>query len=445
MLDCVIVGAGLAGLAASRELVRRGKSVLILEARDRIGGRVESLKVAGQLIETGGQWVSPGHEVMHELISEAGLALVEPAAGDLAVLTQGRVVRSASMPATASLTPFEIADLGQGVLRFRRLASRVTSDEDWRQANASWLAQPISHWAGANLRLPAAQKHFTAMITAGGRESPDSVSLADALAASAQGIDLESFFTATGGLKQQRVAGGMHRVVAHLSTPVRNRIRLNCTVTEITQNRGGVVITLADGAQVRAAQVLLTLPPWLVSEIGFTPGLPRWRAEVTERTSPGGIVKAFVIYDNPWWQADGFSGQSSADSGAVRVTFDCSDDGPGVIMGFFEEDEARYLAGKSAGQREEAFISSLEVIFGPKARLPHRYVERDWAAAEFSKGSHGAHFAPGIWTAAGQQLSESVGRVYFAGSEYAARFNGYLEGALRSGRETARKIALASR
>lgn len=442
MFDCVVVGAGLCGLTASQELVRRGKSVVILEARDRIGGRVESIHIDGQVIETGGQWVSPGHEAMHELIAEAGLGLVKPTDGDLMVLTQGRTMRSPAVAGSDQpLTPFEIADLGQGVLRLRRLAARSAVDTAWARSNATWLTQPISRWINANLRLPAAKHHLTEMVTSGQTASADELTLNDALQASVRGMDLESLFTATGGLKQRRVTGGLHTLIDTMAEPLADRIRLSSPVVAIAQDDEGVSVTLADSSTVRASRVLLTLPPWLVTELTVTPDLPSWRAEVTGRTSPGNIIKAFVIYDEPWWRAEGLSGQSSADDGAVRVTFDCSDGGPGILMGFFEGSEASTVADQTPAEREEAFVASLSRIFGPKAKLPHRYIDRNWAAEEYSRGSHGAHFSPGIWTANGHLLAEPVGRIYFAGAEYAAKFNGYLEGAVRSGREAARAIA----
>lgn len=91
--------------------------------------------------------------------------------------------------------------------------------------------------------------------------------------------------------------------------------------------------------------------------------------------------------------------------------------------------------------RQRAFTDSVVQAFGPVASEPVEYMERDWAAEPFTGGCHGAHFAPGIWTATGPQLAATDGVLHFAGAEYSAKFNGYMEGAVRSGRDAAAQVA----
>ena len=116
MLDCVVIGAGLAGLSAAARLVEGGRDVVVVEARERVGGRVENVIVEGATLEMGGQWISGAHEVMRALVGEFGLELVDPAEGNIVVRTAGN---SRQVPTNSeleeNLSPFELADLGQRV------------------------------------------------------------------------------------------------------------------------------------------------------------------------------------------------------------------------------------------------------------------------------------------------------------------------------------------
>lgn len=442
MFDCVVVGGGFAGLSAAAELVAGGKDVIVLEARDRIGGRVHSYWADGQIIEVGGQWISPGNEQMHALVSESGLELVGPQEGSLLIRSQGAVFRSQSATDRAhALSPFEMADLGQGVLRFRRLADRAASDTTWATANAAWLGQPLSRWVKTNLRTPAAQQDFNEVLASISETSGD-ISLGQALQTSINGTDLEGLFAVSGGLKLRRVVGGMHQLADHLAGQVgTDRIRFNTVVTGIDLGPTGVSVRTSDEQTIEARTVLVTLPPWLALQLDYNPPLAAWRHEAGQRTSPGGAIKAFVVYPTPWWRETGLSGQMSADEGSVRVTFDITEpDGPGVLLGFFEGAEAAAMSKVSRSIRERAFIDSLAAVFGEVARQPHVYIDYDWVTDPYALGCHTPHFSPGIWSVSGQLLAEAAGPVHFAGAEYASKYNGYLEGALRSGRDEAKTI-----
>lgn len=442
VLDCVVVGAGFAGLTAAVDLAARGKDILVLEARDRVGGRVYTTDHAGMKIELGGQWVSPGNDSMHELIEAADVDLVGPQEGALLIRSQGGVYRSIPAPDRShALTPFEMADLGQGVLRFKRLAERVNSDLTWAAANVAWLGQPLSRWVKANLRTPAAQQDFAAMLASVSGKAGGDISLGQALSISVNGTDLESLFTVSGGLKLRRVVGGMHKLAEFLAARLGGRVKLGEVVTAIEHDPDGVNIHTESGESYRARRVLVTLPPWLALRLDYNPPLPAWREDVLQRGTAGHVIKAVAIYPTAWWRSMGLSGQMSADEGAVRVTFDISDpDGPGVLTGFFEGAEAAAMSKRGTAAREQAFMDSLSAVFGDVVRQPHEYLDYDWASDKYTRGCHTPHFAPGVWSVNGQLLAEAAGAIHFAGAEYVGKNNGYLEGAVRSGRDEAKAI-----
>ncbi|HHT12337.1 MAG TPA: NAD(P)-binding protein [Propionibacterium sp.] len=444
MFDCAIIGAGLAGLVAARHLADRGLKVCVLEARDRVGGRVENKVLNdGSYVELGGQWIGPGFDSLLEIIEELGLETIGmPADGNLVVRLRGQALSVPSSEDEPALTPFEVSDLGQGLMRLRRLAERLRTDNAWRQANDTWLNQDLRRWITTNLRTQGAQRRFTEVYAAAFGPMPQECTLLEGLHQVNAGPDLETMLASNGGLHQKRVEGGMAAVTDALAAKLGDAVRLGAEVVKV-EHGDGVKLTLADGEVVEAKQLISTLPPRLAMSLEHEPALPQWRSEAADKVAPGNVIKAFLIYDTPFWRELGLSGQSSADEGAVRVTFDTTAKGAakGHLMGFFEGADADSLSRRSVTLRERAFTDSVVRSFGEQGAKPVAYLERDWAAEKFTGGCHGAHFAPGVWTTNGPILAQADGPLHWAGAEYANRFNGYLEGAVRSGREVAAAVA----
>ena len=156
----------------------------------------------------------------------------------------------------------------------------------------------------------------------------------------------------------------------------------------------------------------------------------------------GSVIKMYLTYDRPFWREGGLNGQVASDEGPIKVTFDNTPPGyaRGVILGFIEGNDAREWAHRTADERRQAFVDCLVRYFGQEASHPLEYLERDWMAEEFSRGCYGAHFAPGVWTAYGPALTEPIGPIHWAGTECSPVWNGYMEGAVRSGEAAALSV-----
>lgn len=446
MLDCIVVGAGLAGLRAATQLVEAGREVLVLEARDRVGGRVETVRTEdGTVLEMGGQWINEGHSRMHELVDAAGLKTVEHADGAVVVQMAGdRRQVPTKDELDANLSPFEIADLGQGLLRFRRLGERISSDAAWADANHAWLQQTVQTWVGSNVRTPGGQQWFAKVFEGAFHRSLDEMTLLEGLQRVNDGVDLESVVTVNGSLTQHRVVGGIAQLCDQMAAALGGRLHLGQPVVAISQDDDHVVVRCEDGSEHQAAQVIVTLPPRLVGEVEFTPGLPTWRRETAQKVPAGNVIKAALVYDHPWWRREGMSGQVGSDQGAMRVIMDNSGaDGRGVLMGFFEGIDAPSIARRSTFLRQRAMEDVVKQALGEDGGEPLLYLDRNWSNEKYTGGCHGAHFAPGVWTASGPSLAAPEGRIHFAGAEYSSKFNGYMEGAVRSAEKVVKDVLRA--
>lgn len=439
----VVVGAGLSGLAAARALHAAGADVTVLEARARVGGRTEGgLLSDGTPVELGGQWIGPTQTRMYALVAELGLETFPTYnEGQHVVQLGGSTSRMASKRgAIPHLNPFVLADLFQGLTRFTKLANRVPLDEPWSAPGARALdGQTFETWIRRNVRTATARTYFRVVAEAVFSAESTDFSLLHALFYAHSGTDLEGLISVDRGAQQDRVVGGSIAISEKMAAELGDAVRLDSPVRRIDQDDAGVRVTLRSGEVVGADRVVVTLPPTLAGRLEYGPALPSWRDQLTQRLPAGSVIKVYAAYDEPFWRKDGLTGQAASEVGPVKITFDNSPPSgrPGVMMGFIEGDDARQLARQSEAERREAVLACFARYFGRRAAQPVEYLERDWMAEEFSRGCYGAHFTPGVWTAYGSALRAPCGRIHFAGAEHSAVWNGYMEGAVRSGEEVA--------
>jgi monoamine oxidase len=443
-MSVVVVGAGLAGLAAARRLVAEGQETVVLEARDRVGGRTEGHVLSdGTPVELGGQWVGPTQNRMYDLLEELGLEHFRTYndEGELLLDLGGRQSRvSPRRGATPRLGAFALADLARGLARFDRLADRVSLTEPWATPDAEVLdGQTFETWIRRNLRTPTGRAYFRVVCEAVFSAESTDMSLLHALFYARSGTDLETLSYVDRGAQQDRIVGGSIRIAEAMAASLGERVRLGDPVRTVAQDEHGVRVTTRAGETFTGSHVVVTLPPTLAGRLEYAPALPSWRDQLTQRLPAGSVIKAYAVYDEPFWRAEGLNGQAVSDTGPVKVTFDNSPPSgtPGVLMGFVEAGDGRRLTRRTPEERREAVLACFVRYFGDRAGHPREFVERDWMAEEFTRGCYGAHFTPGVWTHYGHALREPVGRVHWAGAECSPVWNGYMEGAVRSGEDAA--------
>lgn len=456
--DVVIVGAGLAGLVAARRLMAAGVRPLVLEARDRVGGRLLNHGIGdGKVVEVGGQWIGPTQERIAALAAELGV-------GTFPTYDQGRDVLEMGGKRTTFtdfddigigllrdlskvMSPLALMDFEQARLRLDRMAKQVPLEAPWEAPKARlWDGQTFATWIRRNLRNGAARSLFELLTEAVWAAEPADVSLLHVLFYTRSGGGLNSLIGTDGGAQQDRLEGGSQRLAIAMAEELgAEQVRLGSPVRLIEQGDDGVNVHAYagdSGVSVRASRAIVAVPPTLAGRIAYDPPLPALRDQLTQRMPQGSVIKTMAIYEEPFWRREGLSGQGTSDVGPARVTFDNSppDGSPGVLLGFLEGRFARHWATRPGAERREAILAGHARLFGAQAARPVDFVERIWAEEEWTRGCYGCLMTTGGWTEYGRALRVPVGRLHWAGAETATVWNGYMDGAVSSGERAAAEV-----
>ncbi|MGO8961657.1 MAG: flavin monoamine oxidase family protein [Streptosporangiaceae bacterium] len=440
--DVLVVGAGLAGLIAARDLTAAGRSVLVLEARDRVGGRVVNQDIGnGKIVEMGGQYTGPTQDRLLALARDLGVATFPTYdTGQKVLHLNGK--RSTYGNAIPRVNPLVLADIGQAQARLEAMAKKVPTDTPWTAANAERLdSQTFETWARRNTASKGARTLLALAAEAVFAAEPGELSLLHVLFYSHSGGSFQRLVETTGGAQQDRFVGGSALLPERLAAKLGDIVRLASPVGRIEVS-GDKVTATSPAGQFEGRQIIVTTPPLLAGRIEYEPVLPHRREQLTQRTPMGSVIKCQVIYDEPFWRKDGLCGQAIGDLEGTRVVFDNSppDGSPGILLAFLEGDEARRLGREPEEVRRRAVTDSLARYFGPRAGKPEHYLERDWQQERFSGGCYGTLFGPSVWTRYGHALRSPIGPIHWAGTETATVWAGYMDGAVRSGERAAADV-----
>jgi monoamine oxidase len=438
--DVIVVGAGAAGLKAATELVGLGRSVIVLEANDRVGGRLKRGSVAGHVVDFGGQWVAKDHTVLLAEARRLGIGTYpQYESGKTVMQLLGKLVQfTGAVPRMPLLSLLELARIQR---RWDRDMATIPAAAPWTAPNAkAWDSITLDSWIERNVHTKAARE-FARLVPRGAwAAEARQVSYLWFLDALRSNHGLEYLMAVKDGMLDAKFKGGMQQIMQRLADSLGDRLVLGAPADRITQDGDGVRVATPKG-EFAARFVIVTAPPAAAARIAYEPHLPSLRDGLHQRMPAGSIMKVIVVYAEPFWRADGFSGQVATDDDTVGLVLDdVREDGTAILLAFIEGRHAVALSAAGKDARREKVIASLVRFFGPKARDVIAYDDNDWAVEPYAHG-YVSSMPPGTMTRFGQALREPCGRIHWAGSETAEEWAGCIEGAMRSGLRAAQDVA----
>jgi len=439
MTDVIVIGAGMAGLKAAQELVAKGHSVVVLEAKDRVGGRLKRSDAAGTVGDVGGQWIGAGHDV---LLAEGKRLGVETYAqyetGKTVLQLLGKLVHfTGAVPKMPLLALLELARLQR---RWDREMKTVPADAPWTAPKAKeWDGETLESWIVRNIHTAAARE-FARLVPRGAwAAEARQVSYLWFLEALRSGGGLDYLMAVKGGALDAKFKGGMQQIAQRLAEELGDRVVLGAPVQRVVQDGSGVRVVTAKG-EFAARFLIVAAPPANAGRIAFDPPLPASRDGLQQRMPAGAIIKVIVAYREPFWRTSGFSGQVASDDDALGIVMDdAREDGTATLLCFIEGRHALEWSAAGGDARKRRVIESLIRFFGPQAADYVGYDDNDWLIEPYTHGYVGS-MPPGVMTRFGHALREPCGRIHWASSETSVEWAGYIEGALRSGIRAATEV-----
>ncbi|MGT2433084.1 flavin monoamine oxidase family protein [Cupriavidus basilensis] len=442
--DVIVVGGGFSGLTAARQLHEHGMRVVVLEARDRVGGRTMSGSIAGLTVDLGGMWAGPTQTALIALADEFGIErFAQPLQGKNIVELGQRVTRAEGEDFLCARSDAARRQYITLLGSIEALAADMPAQDHWQWHRAAEFdGMTLAQWLDRADALPEVKSDMAISCRALLCAEVHQVSFLHFLFYVKSGGSFTTLTTATEGAQKWLFKGGVHQIAQHLAASLPpGAVKLGATVHAVTREPGAVRVT--SGLKSYAARALvMALPPTLASRIDYQPPLDARRDGLMQRLCMGSVIKCYLAYDKPFWRQAGLNGLVLSDTRVFSPIFDVSppDQSLGLLCGFIDGRAAVEWSERGTLARRGQFIAEASHWFGDAARSPVDYLDLDWTREPWSRGCYGGYAAPGTWTGYGDALCRNEPPIFWAGTETSPTWYCYIEGAIRAGQRAAQEV-----
>lgn len=460
--DVIVIGGGLAGTTAARLLAERGKTVLLLEASERLGGRTQTVTSHdGAAIDVGGQWLGKTQHRMLDLVAEFDLDLFQQynqGKKHLDILG-ARTVYRGSIPKLSWRSLYTLHKLIRTV---DRLAHRIEPEAPYQQGmpnnESNWDQLSLQTW----LHNQTSDRHVLRVthlaVNAVYACEPKDISLLHFLFYIRSAGSFQNLLDVDGhGAQHYRVVGGTQQISLRQwsrATIAGAQLALNAPVVAVQQtlqqaaqqsNQQTVTVTTQHRdcrAKHLAKKVICAVAPPVAAKITWRADLPAARLALHQGMPMGRVIKCIVIYRKPFWREAGFTGEIVSDQAPFQLCFDDTPDDArhGALVVFLLADQAAKWQSQLPTERRQAILMRLAEIYGTQAFNAVDYVEKDWLSDPYSEGCYAGLMPPELYAKTRNIIRQPCGHIHWAGTETATEWNGYMEGAVQSGERVADEI-----
>jgi monoamine oxidase len=446
-VDVVVVGAGLSGLAAARNLTRAGKLVAVLEGRDRVGGRAYTEPSnGGSWIDMGAQFIGPGQDRILALAEELGVKHFPfHVSGNGIIVLGGKRGRFSMVPSEEypDLTAEDVEDALSAVHQLDEMAKQVPASAPWKAPKArEWDSQTLASWMAQNMKTTAAKSMMRIFINGYLTSEPADVSLLHVLFYISSGGGFESLHL--GGLAW-RFEGGVGQLSIGMAKELGAAVHLNTAVQRVDQANPNYVLVQTDRGTFQCQRVVVACSPAMANLLQYNPPMPSNRMQFVQRVGMGSTIKCHFVYPAPFWRARGMSGIVYSDSTVVGVIADNSPPSgtPGILVAFIEAQHSRDYSCRPENEILKAALDGVVAFHGPEAANPIQSFIKVWDADPWARGCYSGVMAPSVRTDYPDTIRTPVDRIHWAGTETADRWYAYMDGAVRSGERASAEVVAA--